>query len=122
RSRTVRQSFEKKCDSQCDSTYSDLFESGDTVRMKVMTIVGTRPEIIRLSIIIDRLDTFAKRHILVHTGQYFTPSLSGQFFQQMDIRHPDYILSDSRRSLGGQLAVIFEQLEPLLLREQPDRV
>lgn len=90
--------------------------------MKVMTIVGTRPEIIRLSIIIDRLDTFAKRHILVHTGQNFTPSLSGQFFQQMDIRQPDYILSNKQRSLGGQLAVIFEQLEQLLLREQPDRV
>lgn len=49
--------------------------------MKVMTILGTRPEIIRLSLIIDKLDRYATKHILVHTGQNFTASLSDVFFK-----------------------------------------
>jgi len=105
---------------QAEVTRSD--ERGDGEGMKVMTIVGTRPEIIRLSLIIDRLDRYADRHILVHTGQNYTDSLSGVFFREMGIRPPDHILSNRQRSLGGQLAVIFEKLEPLLQREQPDRV
>jgi len=90
--------------------------------MKVMTIVGTRPEIIRLTLIIARLDACADRHILVHTGQNFTDSLSGMFFREMGIRQPDHILNDRQRSLGEQLAIIFEKLERLLMRERPDRV
>ncbi|RCX19775.1 UDP-N-acetylglucosamine 2-epimerase (non-hydrolysing) [Fontibacillus phaseoli] len=90
--------------------------------MKVMTILGTRPEIIRLSLIIPLLDRYASKHILVHTGQNFTSSLSGIFFEQLGLRSPDYILQDRQASLGGQLAAMFSQMETILERERPDRV
>ncbi|MGG0736902.1 non-hydrolyzing UDP-N-acetylglucosamine 2-epimerase [Niallia taxi] len=90
--------------------------------MKVLTILGTRPEIIRLSLIIGKLDRLADEHILVHTGQNFTSNLSDIFFQEMGIRKPDYVLSDKHQSLGQQLAVIFKELEQILLDEKPDRV
>lgn len=87
-----------------------------------MTILGTRPEIIRLSLIIKKLDDFAKKHILVHTGQNFTSSLSEIFFQQLDIRKPDYVLQDQQRTLGQQLSVMYENLEMIFLQEKPDKV
>jgi len=59
--------------------------------MKVMTVLGTRPEIIRLSRIIPLLDTLSE-HILVFTGQNFSSELSTVFFQQMGIRKPDFNL------------------------------
>lgn len=90
--------------------------------MKVITILGTRPEIIRLSLIIKKLDQYADSHILVHTGQNFTSSLSDIFFQQLNVRPPDYVLSNEQKSLGEQLSVIFTQLEAIFLKERPDKV
>lgn len=90
--------------------------------MKIMTILGTRPEIIRLSLIIKKLDNYADKHILVHTGQNFTPTLSTVFFQQLNIRNPDYILSNQQQSLGRQLATMYEELEVIFSKEKPDKV
>jgi len=90
--------------------------------MKIMTILGTRPEIIRLSVIIPLLDRHADRHVLVHTGQNFTASLSGIFFAELGLRAPDYVLQEKQAGLGGQLAAMFGALEPILLKEQPDRI
>ncbi|MDW7617003.1 UDP-N-acetylglucosamine 2-epimerase (non-hydrolyzing) [Peribacillus simplex] len=90
--------------------------------MKVMTILGTRPEIIRLSLIIKKLDQYADSHILVHTGQNFTTSLSEIFFQQLQVRSPDYVLLNQQQTLGEQLAAIFKNLETILLNEKPDKV
>lgn len=90
--------------------------------MKIMTILGTRPEIIRLSVIIPLLDQLAEKHILVHTGQNFTASLSGIFFAELGLREPDYVLQDRQAGLGGQLAAMFGSLEPILLQERPDRI
>lgn len=90
--------------------------------MKIMTILGTRPEIIRLSLIIPLLDRHAERHVLVHTGQNFTASLSGVFFAELGLREPDYVLQDKQSGLGGQLAAMFGGLEPILLKERPDRI
>lgn len=87
-----------------------------------MTILGTRPEIIRLSLIINKLDTHAERHILVHTGQNFTASLSDIFFQQLKVRSPDYILLDRQQSLGEQLSTMYKSLEAIFLKEKPDKV
>lgn len=78
--------------------------------MKIMTILGTRPEIIRLSVIIPLLDEHAERHVLVHTGQNFTASLSGIFFEELGLRAPDYVLQDKQAALGGQLAAMFGSL------------
>ncbi|ANY72463.1 non-hydrolyzing UDP-N-acetylglucosamine 2-epimerase [Paenibacillus ihbetae] len=90
--------------------------------MKVMTILGTRPEIIRLSLIIPLLDRYAKRHVLVHTGQNFTETLSGIFFSEMGLRAPDYVLQDRQATLGGQLSIMFSRIEEILEKEQPDTV
>ena len=90
--------------------------------MKIMTILGTRPEIIRLSLILPKLDRYAKKHVLVHTGQNFTESLSGIFFKELGLRTPDYILQDKALSLGGQLSSMYSQVEHILEQEQPDKV
>ncbi|MBP2002137.1 UDP-N-acetylglucosamine 2-epimerase (non-hydrolyzing) [Paenibacillus shirakamiensis] len=90
--------------------------------MRIMTILGTRPEIIRLSLIIPLLDNYAEKHILVHTGQNFTQSLSGIFFSELGLRAPDHILQDQQATLGGQLSTMFLQVEALLEQEQPDKV
>jgi UDP-N-acetyl-L-fucosamine synthase len=65
-------------------------------KLKVMTVVGTRPEIIRLSCIIKKLDAYCE-HIIVHTGQNFDYELNQIFFDELEIRRPDYFLNACRR-------------------------
>ncbi|MCU7741453.1 non-hydrolyzing UDP-N-acetylglucosamine 2-epimerase [Priestia megaterium] len=90
--------------------------------MKVMTILGTRPEIIRLSLIIEKLDNYADQHILVHTGQNFTSTLSEVFFQELKVRKPDYTLFNQQYTLGEQLSKMYKQLEKIFLKERPDKI
>ncbi len=87
--------------------------------MKVMTILGTRPEIIRLSRIIPKLDQLCD-HVLVHTGQNFDSNLNDIFFQQLGVRNPDHYLG-ARGSFGEQIATILSSIEKILLRIKPDR-
>jgi UDP-N-acetylglucosamine 2-epimerase (non-hydrolysing) len=90
--------------------------------LKIVTILGTRPEIIRLSLIIKKLDHLADKHILIHTGQNFTHSLNDVFFQEFKLREPDYILMKQQFSFGNQMAHLFSELEKILLFENPDKV
>ncbi|MFD2682725.1 non-hydrolyzing UDP-N-acetylglucosamine 2-epimerase [Bacillus seohaeanensis] len=90
--------------------------------MKVLTVLGTRPEVIRLSLIIKKLDELAEKHIIVHSGQNFTHSLNGVFFKELGIRMPDYTLSTKQQSFGKQLSTLFSDLEEILLMEKPDKV
>lgn len=90
--------------------------------MRVVTVLGTRPEIIRLSLIIQKLDALAEEHVLVHTGQNFSPSLSDIFFEELGLRQPDYSLGQSMLSLGRQLAVMFGEIEGILNAHRPDVV
>ena len=87
--------------------------------MKVMTILGTRPEIIRLSLIIQRLDALCD-HVLVNTGQNYDENLSGVFFRELGVRKPDHEL-EARGSFGEQVATIMAGAERLVLEEKPDR-
>ena len=89
--------------------------------MKIMTVLGTRPEIIRLSRIIPLLDRSAE-HLLVHTGQNFDDRLSGIFFQEMAVRKPDQFLGVKADSFGGQVGQILSGIELLLKKHQPDRL
>ncbi len=89
--------------------------------MKVMTILGTRPEIIRLSLIIKLLDQYAE-HILVHTGQNYDHRLSELFFQELQVRRPDVVLNVESASFGVQVGQILSRIEPILLEHRPDRV
>jgi UDP-N-acetylglucosamine 2-epimerase (non-hydrolysing) len=87
--------------------------------MKIMTFLGTRPEIIRLSVSIGKLDGLCN-HVLVHTGQNYDPNLSEVFFQQLGIRKPDYYLG-AQGSFGEQMGTILAQGERVMLDERPDR-
>jgi UDP-N-acetylglucosamine 2-epimerase (non-hydrolysing) len=89
-------------------------------KMKIMTIMGTRPEIIRLSCIIPKLDTLCD-HVLIHTGQNYDANLSDLFFSQMNLRSPDHYLG-ARGSFGEQIATILSESERILLAEKPDRL
>jgi len=88
---------------------------------KVMTFVGTRPEIIRLSRVLARLDETVD-HVLVHTGQNYDYELNGIFFQEMDIRSPDHFLEVDTSSLGRVLGETLYRSEEVLAAERPDAV
>jgi len=83
--------------------------------MKVMTIVGTRPELIRLSLVIPKLDKYCE-HILVHTGQNYDPNLKDIFFEELGIRQPNITL---KCKTSGD---IISAIEPVLQSECPDKV
>lgn len=89
--------------------------------MKIMTILGTRPEIIRLSLIISKLDQLCE-HVLVHTGQNFAPNLSDVFFDELGIRQPNHFLGVRSKTMGEQIGKIIAGCEQLMLTEKPDRV
>ncbi|MFZ6991402.1 non-hydrolyzing UDP-N-acetylglucosamine 2-epimerase [Curtobacterium sp. RRHDQ66] len=89
--------------------------------MKVLTIVGTRPEIIRLSAVIGLLESTCD-HVLVHTGQNWDHQLSGVFFEDLGLRAPDHLLSIDTSSLGAVLGDILRETERVLLEERPDAV
>jgi UDP-N-acetylglucosamine 2-epimerase len=89
--------------------------------MKVMTVVGTRPEIIRLARVIDRLDrTEGIDHVLVHTGQNYDYSLNQVFFDDLGLRAPDHFLGVDTSSLGAVLGGVLVGTEKVLLAERPD--
>ena len=89
--------------------------------MKIMTILGTRPEIIRLSLIIKLLDALAN-HMLVHTGQNHDERLSDLFFQELNVRRPDVYMNVSGATFGVQAGEILARSEALFLEHRPDRV
>lgn len=89
--------------------------------MKVMTVVGTRPEIIRLAAVMRRLDaTEGIEHVLVHTGQNWDHRLNRIFFDDMGLRLPDHVLDVDVTSLGATLGDILRKTEAVLAQERPD--
>ena len=89
--------------------------------MKVMTVLGTRPEIIRLSRLIPKLDGLCD-HVLVHTGQNFDPALSDVFFRDLGVRAPDISLGVRADSFGEQAGQILAGAERAIRDEKPDRL
>ncbi len=87
--------------------------------MKVLTIVGTRPEIIRLSRVIAKLDQFTE-HILVHTGQNYDYELNKVFFDELDIRKPDYFLEAALPSASATIGNVIIKVDEVLEKEKPD--
>jgi len=87
--------------------------------VKVVTVVGTRPEIIRLSRVIARLDRTVE-HVLVHTGQNYDHSLNQVFFDDLELRPPDHYLGVDTSSLGCVLADTLRKTEEVLRIERPD--
>ncbi len=89
--------------------------------MKVVTVLGTRPEIIRLSRILPLLDQHC-RHVLVHTGQNFEPPLHDVFFDELRLRRPDHQLDCRSATPMEQIGKILCACEGLFQEEQPDRL
>jgi len=89
--------------------------------MKVMTILGTRPEIIRLSRVMAALDQVVD-HKIVHTGQNYDYELNDVFFEELGVRRPDHFLNVNTSSLGRSLGEILIKTEQVLLEEKPDAV
>ncbi len=90
-------------------------------KLKVITIVGTRPEIIRLSRLIPKLDEYTD-HILVHTGQNYDRQLNDVFFEDLELRKPDYYLNVDTTSFGTVMGDTLKKSEEVFLEEKPDAV
>ena len=90
-------------------------------KLKVMTIFGTRPEIIRLSRVIDALDAYTN-HLIIHTGQNYDYELNEVFFDDLNLRKPDYFLGVETSSLGSVLGNVLIETEKVLVAEKPDAV
>ena len=90
-------------------------------KLKVMTIVGTRPEIIRLSRVISSLDNYCE-HILVHTGQNYDYELNEIFFKDLEIRKPNYFLESAQGNAAETIGNIIPAVDRLLEKELPDAV
>lgn len=90
-------------------------------RIKVLTFVGTRPEIIRLSRVIPLLDTHCE-HVLVHTGQNYDYELNGIFFTDLDIRKPDHFLEAAGASSAETIGNIIAAADRILRQEVPDAI
>ena len=88
---------------------------------KVITLLGTRPEIIRLARVIAVLDASCD-HLLVHTGQNYDDRLSGMFFRELGVREPDVFLNVRGEGFADQIGQILTACEALFLAEKPDTV
>ncbi|WP_167815699.1 non-hydrolyzing UDP-N-acetylglucosamine 2-epimerase [Methanocorpusculum sp. GPch4] len=90
-------------------------------KLKVMTIIGTRPEIIRLACVMQELDKYVNQ-IIVHTGQNYDYELNEIFFKELEIRKPDHFMNVDTSSLGNVLGGILIKAEEIMRAEQPDAV
>jgi UDP-N-acetylglucosamine 2-epimerase (non-hydrolysing) len=88
--------------------------------MKVLTVVGTRPELIRLSLVFRELAASGVENYLVHTGQNYDPMLSDVFFQELDLPKPDAYLEVKSQTVGEQIGHIVARAEGALLDQRPD--
>lgn len=88
-------------------------------KIKLMTIVGTRPEIIRMSEIIKKCDQYFD-HILVHTGQNYDYTLNEVFFEELGLREPDFYLNVVGESLGQTMGNVIAKSYDLMVQEKPD--
>lgn len=90
-------------------------------KLKVMTVVGTRPEIIRLSAVINKLEkSQVIEHTLVHTGQNYDYELNEVFFRDFNLRKPDYFLDAANGTAIETIGNILNRIDPVLEEVQPD--
>ena len=88
-------------------------------KLKVMTVVGTRPEIIRLSRVMVKLDQYTE-HVLVHTGQNYDYELNEVFFQDLEIRKPDYFLNAAGKNASETIGNTICKFDPVLEEVKPE--
>src|ERR1039458_9841953 len=88
--------------------------------MKVMSVFGTRPEMIKMWGTLKKLDELNFEHIMVHTGQNFTPELKDFFFNYLRLRAPDYELQIDTSSYGKEVADVIAKSDDLMAKVKPD--
>jgi len=88
---------------------------------KIMTIVGTRPELIKLSMVIKDLDKYTN-HLLVHTGQNYDYELNQVFFDELEIRKPNYYLEVAEETVAKTISRIIERSDEIMEKENPDAI
>lgn len=88
--------------------------------MKLLIVVGTRPELIRLSLVFRELAAAGIQQHLVHTGQNYDPLLSDIFFHELDLPQPDAYLEVKSPTVGEQIGHIVARIEPVILEQKPD--
>ncbi|AAU03804.1 non-hydrolyzing UDP-N-acetylglucosamine 2-epimerase [Rickettsia typhi] len=89
--------------------------------LKVMTILGTRPELIKMCLVISEFDKYTN-HILVHTGQNYAYELNQVFFDDMGIRKPDYFLEIASDNTAKSIGIVIEKVDEVLEKEKPEAV
>lgn len=90
-------------------------------RLKIITIVGTRPEIIKLSQVIDKIDRYCN-HVFVHTGQNYDYELNQIFFEELGVRKPDYFLEAVGSTLAESVGLIITKIDNVFEIENPDAI
>ncbi len=90
--------------------------------MKIATILGTRPEIIKMAPVLDQIEKRGIDNILIHTGQHYDHEMSQQFLLDLEVKKPDFNIGVGSNSHGKQTAKMVESLEEVLMAEKPDFV
>ncbi len=103
------------------TTRKSLIHSMKKSKLKILTIVGTRPEIIRLSVIIKKLNQYFN-HKLIFTNQNFSKELSTVFFRELSIKKPDYTLKINNKLVGQFYGDVLKNSEKIFLKEKPDGI
>lgn len=97
-----------------------MIKISNVKKLKIITVVGTRPEIIRLSRVISKLDrTESIKHILVHTGQNYDYELNQIFFEDLGLRKPDYFLNAAGKNAAETIGKVITNIDPVLEKEAP---
>src|SRR3954447_15678639 len=90
--------------------------------MRVLSVVGTRPNLMKTAPVVAALERRGIEQVLVHTGQHYDASMSDVFFRDLGIRAPDHFLAVGSRTHAEQAARVMQRLEPVLREEDPDLV
>ena len=90
--------------------------------MKIATIIGTRPEIIKMAPLLEKIENLGLNNILVHMGQHYDHEMSEQFFLDLELKKPDYNVGVGSGTHGKQTAIMIKSIEEILLNEKPDFV
>ncbi len=90
--------------------------------MRVVTVVGARPQFIKMVPVSRELEKAGIQEVIVHTGQHYDYEMNKIFFEQLNIREPDYNLGVGSGSHGYQTGEMLKRIEEVLLREEPDLV
>jgi UDP-N-acetylglucosamine 2-epimerase (non-hydrolysing) len=88
--------------------------------MKIATVIGTRPEIIKMAPVLDLMEKMGIENILIHTGQHYDHEMSQQFFLDLELKKPEYNIGVGSNSHGKQTATMIQSIEDVLLAEKPD--